>query len=68
MIIVNPNLRITQYYNKKHFGITIPKETHEIFDVNKTIFKLLKAINDEGINTYQKLSKIEMIFNTIRKE
>lgn len=58
MIIVNPNLRITQYYNKKKYAITIPSETLEIFDVNKTIYKLLKSINDEGVNTYEKLSKI----------
>ena len=58
MIIVNPNLRITQYYKKKTFAIKIPNETLEVIDVNKTIYKLLKAINDKELNTYKELSKI----------
>lgn len=57
MIIVNPNLRITQYYNSKNYAITIPRETQEVIDVNEVVYYILKGINDKRISTYEKLSK-----------
>ncbi len=58
MIIVNPNLRITQYYNSKKYAITIPRETQAIIDVNEVVYEILREINDRKLDTYEKLSKV----------
>lgn len=66
MVIVNPNLRISKYFNKKAYAIVIPDESGEILDVNEIIYKLLQEINNGKANTYEKLS--HLIGKSIIKE
>ncbi len=66
MIIVNPNLRICKYHEKKIYGVFIPTVKREIIDVNEVIYKLLQEINNGEANTYGKLSRL--ISKSIIKE
>lgn len=58
MIILNPNMRVTQQKDKRHFNVTIPSLTSEIISINKSIYKILKLINNNEINSYECLSKV----------
>ncbi len=58
MIIVNPDIRVGQYRDRKHFWVYNPKNGMSEHVINKSVFNVIRIVNDKKANTFERIGKI----------